>query len=111
MKTISLIIAIYLIPSTAFAREMHYSGEGKVTIPLGKEDPDVTTQASPQYEKEIKAGIITKGMFKEEVIQAIGEPYQKKENYWWYPDRKFIYFKDGKVTEATFPLGVPKGEL
>ena len=86
MKPLLLMILICL-PLTAFAQE------------------------PSNYEKEIKAGIIAVGMTKEEIIEAIGEPYQKKENYWWYPDRKFIYFRDGKVRSIEFPIRAPKNEL
>ena len=61
--------------------------------------------------KEVNPGIIASGMTQKEVIAAIGEPYFEKETYWWYPVRKFIFFKDGIVTGATFPLGAPRNEL
>lgn len=98
-------VLICLMSLIAFAQQIHYSGKGKVTIPLGKEDTA----------KAIDAGIIIVGMTEEEVIQAIGEPFYKSPyknmSVWWYPDRKFVYFKDSRVTEATFPVRVPKDEL
>ncbi|MFC1632295.1 hypothetical protein ACFL2I_07050 [Candidatus Omnitrophota bacterium] len=86
-----------------------------ICLPLTVFAQDTKTCASPSYEKEIKAVIILEGMTEEQVIQAIGEPFHKSPyknmTVWWYPDRKFIYFKDNKVTEASFSLGTPEGEL
>lgn len=59
----------------------------------------------------MNADIISRGMTQERVIASIGEPCFKRETYWWYPIQKFIFFKDGIVTGATFSLGAPRNEL
>jgi len=65
--------------------------------------------------KTIEAGIIITGMTEQEIVQALGEPLHKSPyqdmSIWWYPDRKFIYFRDGEATEAIFPIASPKAEL
>ena len=53
----------------------------------------VSAEEPEGINKAVKAGIILLGMTEEDVVKSIGEPYVKKQFYWWYPGRKLIYFK------------------
>ena len=86
MKPLLLTILICLISLTVFAQELHYSGEGKVTIPLGKEETDATTQASPKIVTEL--GVVYVGMPKEHLGKAgytelMQKGYEKQGNEEW----------------------------
>lgn len=92
MKPLLLTILICFTSLTAFAQEIHYSGERTITIPLGKAESNATMQVNPLYQT------------KEDVLMDLGEPVWKEESeqreVWHYPEQSmFIFFKRDKVIE------------